>query len=62
LYSEHYPDAACKSSAGTVQHDPPLLFNLDYDPGELNPLNTTESPYKDIVKTITKVLLLLLLR
>ncbi|XP_065912196.1 arylsulfatase A-like [Dysidea avara] len=55
LYSAHYPDAACKASAGTVKHDPPLLFNLNYDPGELNPLNTTESPYNEIVKTINKI-------
>ena len=61
MYSAHYPDAACKASAGTVKHDPPLLFNLNYDPGELNPLNTTESPYNEIVKTINKVSIVLII-
>ena len=55
LYPENYPDAACKASTKTVKHDPPLLFNLNYDPGELNPLNTVESPYNDVVKTINEV-------
>ena len=55
LYPKNYPDAACKASARTVKHDPPLLFNLNYDPGELNPLNTTEPPYNDVVKAINKV-------
>jgi len=55
LYPEQYPDAVCKVSAGTVQHDPPLLFNLNYDPGELNPLGTKESPYKEILETIDGV-------
>ena len=38
-----------------VEHDPPLLFNLNYDPGELNPLGTKESPYKEVLNTINEV-------
>ena len=45
----------CKSSAKQTKHDPPLLINLNEDPGELNPLNAKESPYKEIVQTIDEV-------
>jgi len=55
MYPLQYPDAACKVTAGTVEHDPPLLFNVNTDPGELNPLDTEEPPYNEIVKTINKV-------
>ena len=55
MYPLQYPDAACKFTAGTVKHDPPLLFNMNNDPGELNPLDTEEPPYSEIVKTINEV-------
>ena len=55
LYPESYPDEMCRHSAKLVQHDPPLLYNLNHDPGELNILNATQSPYNEIVKEINKV-------
>ena len=55
LYPEFYPDEMCRSSAKLVQHDPPLLYNLDHDPGELNLLNATQFPYNKIVEEINKV-------
>ena len=36
------------SDLGTV-HDPPLLFNVDWDPGEATPLNTSYAQYHKIV-------------
>ena len=38
-----------------IKHDPPLLYDLNQDPGELNPLKITESPYKEILAEIDKV-------
>ncbi|XP_065912203.1 arylsulfatase A-like isoform X2 [Dysidea avara] len=54
-YPNFYPDDMCKGSAKETRHDPPLLFNLNEDPGELNPLNVKESPYKEIVQTIDEI-------
>ena len=55
LYPQFYPDEMCRKSATLVQHNPPLLYNLNHDPGELNPLNATQFPYKEIVNEIDKV-------
>lgn len=55
LYPEFYPDEMCRPSTKLTQHNPPLLYNLNHDPGELNPLNATLSPYKEIVEEIDKV-------
>ena len=55
LYPKFYPDEICRKSSELTPHDPPLLYNLNHDPGELNPLGTTESPYKEIVAEIDKV-------
>ena len=55
VYPHDGPDVMCRPSTKETKHDPPLLFNLDYDPGELNPLNTKESPYKEILQTINEV-------
>lgn len=55
LYPGFYPDEMCRSSANITKHDPPLLYNLNHDPGELNPLRTTESPYKEILAEIDQV-------
>ena len=55
LYPLLYPDKICRPTSPLVQHDPPLLYNLNQDPGELNPLNATESPYDEIVAEIDQV-------
>lgn len=55
LYPEFYPDEMCRPSTKLTQHNPPLLYNLNHDPGELNPLNATLSPYKEIVEEINKI-------
>ena len=55
LYPAFYPDEACKSTSKLAKHDPPLLYDLNHDPGELNPLDATQSPYKEIVKEIDEV-------
>jgi len=55
LYPSFYPDEMCRPSANLTKHDPPLLYNLNHDPGELNPLGTTESPYKEILVEIDQV-------
>ena len=53
LYPSSYPDEMCRGNL--TKHDPPLLYDLNHDPGELNPLRTEESPYKEIVAEINKV-------
>ena len=53
LYPDSYPDEMCLGDL--MKHDPPLLYDLNHDPGELNPLKTTESPYKEILAEIDKV-------
>lgn len=55
MYPDFYPDDICKSSSKVTKHDPPLLYDLNHDPGELNPLTTTESPYKEILAEINQV-------
>ena len=55
MYPPDGPDVVCRRSTTQTKHDPPLLFNLNDDPGELNPLNTNEIPYKEILQTINGV-------
>lgn len=55
MYPPDGPDVVCRRSTTQTKHDPPLLFNLNDDPGELNPLNTNEIPYKEILQTINEV-------
>jgi len=47
------PDKMCRPFTRQAEHDPPLLFNLDYDPGELDSLDTTD--YEEILQTIDEV-------
>ena len=42
LCPNDYPDEVCRSNTPLVAHDPPLLFNLNADPGELRPLDATK--------------------
>ena len=55
LYPKHYPDPACNYTENATHYDPPLLYNLNQDPGEMNPLDTSGSPYIEIVDTINQV-------
>lgn len=58
LYPDFYPDEMCKNPKNITKHDPPLLYDLNHDPGELNPLRTTRSPYKEILAEINQVSLI----
>merc|ERR1712000_578848 len=40
------------SDPGEV-HDPPLLFNVEWDPAEAIPLNTSKPQYQAIAKSLT---------
>ena len=60
MYPGFYPDEMCLG--GLSKHDPPLLYDLNHDPGELNPLKTTESPYKEILAEIDKVIVFVYLQ
>ena len=53
LCPNDYPDEVCRSNASLVAHDPPLLFNLNADPGELRPLDA--SKYKRVLEKIEMV-------
>ena len=55
MYPEFYPDEMCKNPRNITKQDPPLLYDLNQDPGELNPLRTTRSPYKEILAEIDQV-------
>ena len=45
----------CNGSTGLTKQDPPLLYNLNADPGELNPLDVAKSPYNEILAKIDLV-------
>ena len=36
-----------------VFHDPPLLFNVEQDPGETTPLSVTSSEHQKVIAEIT---------
>ena len=48
-----YPDQVCRYNTSLEAHDPPLLYNLHTDPGELNELDSDE--YADVLETIDQV-------
>jgi len=48
-----YPDRVCRSNTSLEAHDPPLLYNLHEDPGELNELDPDE--YADVLEQIDEV-------
>ena len=50
---EFYPDKMCRKTASMEKHDPPLLFNLEHDPGERAELKPHE--YGHILEKINKV-------
>ena len=41
--ADNYPDEQCRSSLNLTRHDPPLLYDLWLDPGEMNPLVPQEN-------------------
>lgn len=59
LCDHDYPDEVCRSNYSKHAYDPPLLYNLHHDPGEIYPLDTTMPEYQVILKTIMSVSILL---
>ena len=49
-----YPDEVCRDNFGTHYYDPPLLYDLNSDPGEIYELSVTE--HADVMATINKVI------
>ena len=45
-----YPDIVCRGNYSRRSHDPPLLYNLHQDPGEIYNLDTTR--YADVMANI----------
>ena len=50
---EFYPDEVCRKTTPRQKHNPPLLYNLELDPGERSKLPVNE--YADVLKKIDKV-------
>lgn len=50
---DDYPDSVCRSNTPLEAHDPPLLYNLHTDPGELYELDPDE--YADVLGKIDRV-------
>ncbi len=48
-----YPDIVCRGNYTLHHYDPPLLYNLNSDPGEI--YNLDVSKYSDVMAQITKV-------
>jgi len=51
----HCNQCSCYGS-GVISHNPPLLFNLDEDPIEMAPLETSANEYKDYISLMTNQL------
>ena len=45
-----YPDVVCRGNSTLMEHNPPLLYNVEEDPGELYQLPTEE--YADVLEKI----------
>ena len=45
-------DLSCRVTAGFVKQDPPLLFDLDADPGERYPIPPSDPRYESVVAEI----------
>lgn len=53
LCSNDYYDEVCRQNTSLVYHDPPLLYNLHSDPGELYPLDSYT--YRRVLESIEMV-------
>lgn len=53
LCPDFYPDAVCRSNFTLHSYDPPLLYDLHSDPGEIYPLDVKQ--YNDVMKQIEMV-------
>lgn len=49
-----YPDPVCRDNYTLHHYDPPLLYDLHHDPGEIYNLDVKE--YQDVMDQISKVL------
>lgn len=54
LCDNDYHDEVCRANYSKRAYDPPILYNLHHDPGEIYPLNTASQEYQDM-NTITSV-------
>lgn len=52
---DNYPDIMCRANFTEQVMNPPLLYDLDRDPSEYYPLNTSLPIYADIVEHMTRV-------
>lgn len=50
-WKAHWVTRPGNDLAPPVSHDPPLLFNVEFDPSEQNPVNVTTQP--DVLQSIT---------
>ena len=50
-----FPDHVCRSNYTLRQQNPPLLFDLEVDPGEVYNLDTEQRQYANIVEHIGRV-------
>ena len=50
-----FPDQMCRSNYNLHQQNPPLLFNLEEDPGEVRNLDTQQQQYANVIKHIDQV-------
>jgi len=56
LCDNDYHDEVCRANYSKRAYNPPLLYNLHHDPGEIYLLNSKNTPeYNDVLNTITKV-------
>lgn len=55
-YKAHYYTRSGFSEFPPEPHDPPLLFNLEHDPGEQYPLDTSTAENKLILQKIDQIL------
>lgn len=57
LCPSDYPDVVCRGNYSFHTYDPPLLYNLHTDPGELYALDSKSTEYTDVMTEIQKVLI-----